>query len=426
MALETIFSMETSSIKYGIGATREIGFDMGRFGCKRVAVLTDPQLSSSEIVAVVMDALRQQRIDAVKFDQVRIEPTDESCKLAIDFAIAGKFDGYVAVGGGSTIDTAKIANLYATYPTPNFLDYVNAPIGGGKAIPGAVKPLIAIPTTAGTGSETTGVAIFDLLEMEVKTGISHRYLRPVMGVIDPLNAVTMPALVAASSGLDVLSHAIESLTAIPFDQKPAPESPEKRPPYQGANPISDIWSSRSIEIVGEYMLRAIHDATDTEARGQMMLAASFAGIGFGNAGVHLPHAMSYPVAGMVREYRPAEYAVEYPLVPHGMAVILNAPAVFRWTAQADPQRHLYAAQLLGADVRDARPEDAGAILADEMIRVMKETGMPNGLEAIGFSEADLGALADGTLPQQRLTKLSPRPANREDFIELFRDALRYW
>lgn len=423
---ETIFTMETSSIKYGAGATREIGFDMARFGCKRVAVITDPKLSSSEIVSIVMSALKQQGIDAVKFDAVRIEPTDASFKEAIAFAQEGQFDGYAAVGGGSTIDTAKIANLYATHPTPNFLDYVNAPIGAGKPVPGPVKPLIAIPTTAGTGSETTGVAVFDLLEMQVKTGISHRYLRPVMGIIDPLNTATMPSVVAASSGLDVLSHAIESLTAIPFDKKAAADHPAARPAYQGANPISDIWSSKSIEIVGKYMLRAMRDASDSEARGQMMLAASFAGIGFGNAGVHLPHAMSYPVAGMVRDYRPAEYGVDYALVPHGMAVILNAPAVFRWTAEADPQRHLYAAQLLGADIQDAKPDDAGKILADLTIQIMKDTGMPSGLEAVGFIEQDLPALADGALAQQRLTKLSPRHANRDDFIMLFHAAMRYW
>jgi hydroxyacid-oxoacid transhydrogenase len=423
---ETIFIIDTSSIKFGIGATREVGHDMARYGCQRVAVITDPNLTDSSMVLTVMDALQAQTIEAVKFDGVRIEPTDRSFQDAIDFATDGQFDGFVAIGGGSTIDTAKVANLYATHPTPNFLDYVNAPIGGGKQVTGPVKPLIAIPTTAGTGSETTGVAVFDLLEMEVKTGISHRYLRPVLGIIDPLNTASLPSLVAASSGLDVLSHAIESLTAIPFDKKPAPENPAQRPPYQGANPISDVWSSKAIEIVGTYLLRAMQDSGDIEARGQMMLAASYAGIGFGNAGVHLPHAMSYPVAGMVRGYRPKEYNVDYPLVPHGIAVILNAPAVFRWTATADPQRHLYAAQLLGADIRDAQPEDAGDILADAIIGIMKATGMPNGLGAIGFTEQDANALAEGTLAQQRLTKLSPRQANRDDLIALFHDAMRCW
>lgn len=426
MVFETAFTMDTSSIKYGAGVTREVGLDLARFGVKRAMVVTDPNLASLPCVQTALEALAAADIDAVLFDQVRVEPTDESFKAAIEFAVDGKFDGFLAVGGGSSIDTAKIANLYATYPTDNFLDYVNAPIGNGKTVPGPVKPLIAVPTTAGTGSETTGVAIFDLLSMHVKTGISHRYLRPVMGVIDPLNTATMPPLVAASSGLDVLSHAIESLTAIRFDQRPAPDHPSKRPPYQGSNPISDIWSSKAIEIVAQYMRRAMQDADDIEARGQMLLASSYAGIGFGNAGVHLPHAMSYPVAGMVRDYQPAGYPDDHPLVPHGIAVILNAPAVFRWTAQADPERHLYAAGLLGAEIEGASPDDAGDILANALIQLMQDTGLPNGLSAIGFTENDVEQLADGTLPQERLTKLSPRPITRDDLIALFRDALQYW
>jgi hydroxyacid-oxoacid transhydrogenase len=423
---ETVFTMDTSSIKYGVGATREIGHDMARYGAKRVMVVTDPNLSNSEPVQTVMDALKAQGIDAVKYDGVRIEPTDGSFKHAIAFAQQGNFDGYVAVGGGSTIDTAKVANLYASYPPENFLDYFNAPIGKAQPVPGAVKPLIAIPTTAGTGSETTGVAICDLQEMHVKTGISHRYLRPIMGIIDPLNTATLPPMAAACSGLDVLSHAIESLTAVPYNHRSAPETPQARPTYQGANPISDIWTSKAIEMVAQYQLRAINDTDDIEARGNMLMAAAFAGIGFGNSGVHLPHAMSYPVSGMVRDYYPPDYDVDWALIPHGMSVILTAPAVFRWTAQADPQRHLYAAQLLGAETRGATDADAGEILAQALIKIMRDTGMPNGLAAVGFTEADIPQLVEGTLVQQRLTKLAPRPTEKSDFEQLFRDALVYW
>ena len=425
-AHETAFTMDTSSIKYGPGVTREIGHDMARYNVRRALVVTDPNLAESEPVRIVCDALKAVGIDAVLYDQVRVESTDGSFKHAIAFAQEGHFDGYVAVGGGSTMDTAKVANLYATYPTEDFLDYVNPPIGQGKPVPGDLKPLIAVPTTAGTGSETTGVAIFDLLAMHAKTGIAHRALRPVMGIVDPHNTATLPPLVAACSGLDVLSHAIESLTAIPFGTRLAPESPAYRPAYQGANPISDIWSSRAIEMVAQYLLRAVNDPDDVEARGQMLLAASFAGIGFGNAGVHLPHGMSYPVSGMVKDYQPEGYNVDHPLVPHGMAVILNAPAVFRWTAQADPQRHLDAARLLGADGADGAPEDAGDILAEAIIQIMQDTGMPSGLSAIGYREDDAEVLAEGTLPQHRVTKLSPRPADKEDLIRLFRDAMRYW
>jgi len=425
MTHETAFTMDTSSIKFGPDVTREVGYDMVALGARRVLVITDPNLAQSEPVTVVLDALRSEGIDAVLFDQVRVEPTDASFKEAIQFATDGNFDGYAAVGGGSSMDTAKVANLYATHPD-EFLAYVNPPIGQGKPVPGPLKPLIAVPTTAGTGSETTGVAIFDLLEMHAKTGIAHRALRPVMGIIDPHNTRTLPKMAAACSGLDVLSHALESLTALPYTQRPAAEHPKLRPAYQGANPISHLWASRAIEMVAQNIVRAIDDPEDDEARGEMLLAAALAGIGFGNAGVHLPHGMSYPVSGMVRDYRPPGYNVDHAMIPHGMSVILNAPAVFRFTAPTNPELHLYAARLMGADTSGAAPDDAGEVLADAIIDMMRKTGMPNGLQAVGFTEADVDQLVEGTLPQHRVTKLSPRPAERADLRRLFLDSMVCW
>lgn len=425
MQFETTLTMDTSSIKFGAGATREVGHDMRQIGARRVMVVTDPNIARLEPVIVAMESLKQHGIDAVLFDRVRVEPTDESFQEAIHFAEEGSFDGYVAVGGGSSLDTAKAANLYATYPD-DFLAYVNPPIGRGQPVPGRLKPLIAIPTTAGTGSETTGVAIFDYREMHAKTGIAHRSLRPVVGILDPNNTRTLPKMVAACSGLDVLSHALESYTALPFTQRPAPEKPSLRPTYQGANPISDVWAAKAIEMVSRFLARAIDDPEDEEARSQMLLASAFAGIGFGNAGVHLPHGMSYPVAGMVRGFRPEGYGSDHAIIPHGMSVILNAPAVFRFTAPANPARHLEAVRLMGIAVSSVHEQDAGETLAQAIIELMKKTGMPNGLRACGFSEADVDQFVAGTLPQHRVTKLSPRPADAEALKALFLDAMSYW
>ncbi len=425
MATETIFTMDTSSIKFGPGATREVGFDMRAAGAQRVLVVTDPHLSKLPPVATAMESLKEAGIDAVLYDRVVVEPTDASFQEAIAFAADGGFDGYVAVGGGSSIDTAKAANLYSTYPD-NFLAYVNPPIGGGKPVPGKLKPLIAIPTTAGTGSETTGVSIFDFKEMHAKTGIAHRALRPIMGIVDPDNTRTMPKLAAASTGLDVLTHALESMTALPYNQRPAPESVAMRPAYQGANPISDIWASRAVELVAENLVNAVNDPEDDEARSRMMMAATIAGIGFGNAGVHLPHGMSYPVAGMVRDYIPPGYGSDHPMAPHGMAVVLNAPAVFRFTAPTNPELHLRCAELLGVDTRGAGPDDAGDLLAGALIEIMKATGMPNGLSALGYGAEDVDALVAGTLPQHRVTKLSPKPAGEEELRQLFLDSMVLW
>jgi hydroxyacid-oxoacid transhydrogenase len=417
--------MDTSAIKFGPGATREVGADMIRLSGRRVMVVTDPRLAAGETVATVLDALRREGIEAILYDRVRVEPTDASFMDAAVFAADGKFDGYVAVGGGSVMDTAKAANLYATYPAP-LLTYVNPPIGEGKPVPGPLKPLIAIPTTAGTGSETTGVAIFDYEELHAKTGIAHRALRPALGIVDPDNTRTMPPMVAACSALDVLSHAVESFTALPYSQRPTPDHPGLRPAYQGANPISDVWATKAMDVMARNITRAVDDPSDDEARGEMLLASAYAGIGFGNAGVHLPHGMSYPVSGMVRDYVPAGYPDDHPIVPHGMSVILNAPAVFRWTAQANPERHLHAARLLGAETSGAAAEDAGEILASQIERIMRRVGMPNGLSGVGLGPDDVDALVAGTLPQHRVTKLSPRPAASEDLRQLFLAAMRYW
>ncbi|MGB3327307.1 MAG: hydroxyacid-oxoacid transhydrogenase [Thermomicrobiales bacterium] len=425
MALETVFSTEASAVVFGPGATREVGPRMKALGCTRVLLVTDPVLVELEPVAIARTSLQDAGIDVEVFSRVRVEPNDASWAEAIAVAQAGTFDGYVSVGGGSAMDTAKIADLYATYPA-DFLDYVYLPLGRGVPVPGPLKPHIAIPTTAGTGAETTGNAVFDLTTHHVKTTVSHRFLRPTLGIVDPDNTRTMPPLVAAASGLDVMSHALESFTAKPYDTREAPADPMKRTVYQGANPLSDIWSARAIELCAKYLVRAVMDPEDDEARTNMMLASTTAGIGFGNAGVHLPHAMSYPVSALARDYYPEGYPDDHPMVPHGISVILTAPAIFRWTSEANPDRHLEAARLMGVDTRGAAVEDGGALLSDFLVQLMKQVEMPNGLNGVGITEADLPALVKGTQPQQRITQLSPRPATDDDYAAMFTAAMRYW
>jgi hydroxyacid-oxoacid transhydrogenase len=421
--------MAVSNVRFGTGVTRECGMDLADFGVRRALVVTDRTVGKLPPLANVLESLEAAGVSATVYDRVRVEPTDESLKDAIAFGGpggAGPFDGFVAVGGGSSIDTAKAVNLYTTFPPADFLDYVNPPIGKGLPVPGQLKPLIAIPTTAGTGSETTGVSIFDLTGMHAKTGIANRRLKPTLGLLDPENTRTMPAEVAASSGLDILSHAVESFTAMPFTDRSRPDRPAARPAYQGSNPISDIWALQAMRMVAQHLVRAVEDPEDDEARANMLLAASYAGVGFGNAGVHLPHGMSYPVSGHVKSYRVPGYVVDHPLIPHGFSVILNAPAVFRFTAAAGAERHLQAAAALGADVSRARSEDAGRVLADRITWFMQRLRTPNGLRAIGYSSSDIPALVEGTLPQHRVTKLSPKPAGPEELASLFEGAMAAW
>ncbi len=425
MALESILRVSSSNIKYGFGATKEIGFDMKDLRATKVMVVTDRNLAEKEVVKVVIKALEDEGIETVLYRDTRIEPTDVSMLEAIDFATSGKFDGFVAVGGGSSMDTAKTANLYSTYPA-DLLTYVNAPIGKGTPVPGPVKPLICVPTTAGTGSETTGVAIFDIVQMHAKTGIAHPGLRPVLGIVDPNNTRTLPPMAAACSGFDILVHAVESYTALPFNQRPAPDHPRLRPAYQGSNPISDVWATKAIEMASKNILRVVQNPEDDEARGEMMIAATMAGIGFGNAGVHLPHGMSYPVSGMARNYFPEGYPTENAIIPHGMSVVLNAPAVFRFTAMSNPERHLEAARLMGMDITKAKKKDAGELLASAFVKLMKKTGMPNGLSAVGYTSKDVDKMVEGTLPQRRVLNISPRPVTADDLRALFLESMTCW
>jgi hydroxyacid-oxoacid transhydrogenase len=426
MLHDTAFEMSVSNVRFGAGVTREVGMDLADLGARRILVLTDPIVARLPPAQTVADSLATAGLEFVIYDRVRVEPTDESFLDAIAFARDRGFDAFVAVGGGSTIDTAKAVNLYTTWPPNDFLDYVNPPIGKGLPVPGPLKTLMAIPTTAGTGSETTGVSIFDLSRMHAKTGIANRRLKPTLGLLDPDNTRTMPPQVAASTGLDILSHAVESFTAMPYTGRPMPDRPALRPAYQGSNPISDIWSLQAMRMVAQFIVRAVDDPDDEEARANMLLASAYAGVGFGNAGVHLPHGMSYPVSGHITGYRAPGYATDHAFVPHGFSVILNAPAVFRFTASSNPDRHLQAAEALGADVSRARREDAGKVLADRITWFMQRLNTPNGLRAIGYSSADIPALVEGTLPQHRVTKLSPRPAGPDELAALFEEAMVAW
>jgi len=421
---DTAFTVEAPKVKFGRGALNELGEDAKALGMTRVALFTDPTVAALQPVAIAEETLAKAGVDAIVYTDVEVEPTDRSFKAATAFAADGDFDGYISVGGGSVMDTAKAANLYATFPA-DFLAYVNAPIGAATPVPGPLKPHIACPTTFGTASECTGIAIFDLLEMEAKTGIASPRLRPSLGVLDPDGLATLPSPIVAANGFDVFSHAFESLTARPFSHRQAPPDPGKRPLSQGANPYSDIACMEAVRLVGGNLVDAVNDPAP-EHYEALMFAGMLAGIGFGNAGCHLPHAMSYAVAGLVRDYHADGWPANHPMVPHGISVIVNAPAVFRLTGPACPERHLQGAAAMGADTSGVDGGSAGALLADCVVDMMRATGIPNGLAGVGYSETDLDALVDRAYPQQRLLQNAPLPVSREDLRDLFSDAMRYW
>jgi hydroxyacid-oxoacid transhydrogenase len=421
---ETVFVMEMSPIKFGLGAMEEIGFDVHRLGVRKALIFTDRNIAELGLPEHVRALLEEQGVKADVYDGVAIEPTDRSMEEAGEYARTKEFDGLIAVGGGSVIDTCKVANLLTCYPAP-LLDYINKPVGKSVPVPGPLRPLIAVPTTAGTGSETTAVAVTHVIDQNVKAGVAHRLLRPALGIVDPLNTLTAPPEVTAAAGVDILTHAIESYTTRPYNARPKHHPPD-RPAYIGANPASDVWCEKAIDYVARFLRRAVLNGLDLEARVHLALAANYAGIGFGNAGVHIPHAVAYPIAGLVREYVPAGYKTRHPLVPHGVSVILTAPAAFRFTYPAAPERHLRAAELLGAPVAGLGEAALREALPQGLIALMRDIGIPNGLTEIGYTERDIPALTQGTLRQPRLLTGAPRAVEAGDLDLILRDAMRYW
>jgi alcohol dehydrogenase class IV len=419
------FTVGMPTFTFGAGVLAEAGDNARELGLKRVALFTDPQLRSGPYMQTVASSLRAAGVDFAVFDEVEIEPTDASFQAAARFAAEGRFDGYVSVGGGSVMDTCKAANLYATHPA-EFMTYVNAPIGAGQKVPGAVKPHIACPTTSGTGSEVTGISIFNLRSINAKTGIISRRLIPTVALVDPDTTLTLPRFAVASTGFDCMSHALESITARVWPRRSNPARGIGRPVSQGANPFSDMLAAEALKCVGKFLVRAVGDASDREARTEMMYAAMLAGVAFNAAGCHLPHGLSYAVSGLARDWHVDGYPAGKTLVPHGMAVVLNNPSVWRYTATCSPQRHLHGAQCLGADTHGAEADDAGGVLAGRVIELMRATQMPNGLAALGFGSADLEALATGAEPQYRVIRNAPKDVPREDLVGLFSAALTYW
>jgi len=419
---ETIFTMEATPIKYGPGASEEVGWEVKRFGMSRIMLVSDPNVVASGITPRIRELIEAEGIEVEAWDRSRVEPTSDSFQAAADFAKEGNFDGFVAVGGGSSMDTAKIANLIATHGG-EIMDYVNPPIGGGKKPPSPLKPLICVPTTAGTGSEATTAAILDIPDIKVKTGISHVYLRPNRGIVDPLLTKTAPSEVTSSAGLDVVCHAAESYLTKPYDERPKIEDPDDRPPYQGANPVADMWSAKALEYGGKYLRRAVESGEDVEARGFMMLGATLAGVGFGSAGVHIPHACAYPIAGLKHEWQPPGYPEDHPFVPHGWSVIVTSPAAFRFTYDAMPERHREVAELLAGERIENADENT---LPEVVTQLMKDVGAPKGVRELGYSEDDIPDLVDGAVKQQRLLVGAPKEVTEEDLANILRESMENW
>jgi hydroxyacid-oxoacid transhydrogenase len=420
---EAIFTYGAPQLKFGPGASDEVGYDLTQYGARRVLVVTDPGVAATGHPQRLAEQMAAFGIEAHVYDGAHVEPTDRSLAEAVAFARdAGPWDAFVAVGGGSSIDTAKAINLLTTNPG-ELMDYINAPVGRGAAPVNQLKPLVAVPTTTGTGAESTTVCVLDVLALQVKTGISHPRLRPTLAVIDPALTVSQPAGVTASAGMDIVCHALESYTARWYTSYP-PKTAGQRVPYCGSNPISDMWSEKALSLLAGSFRTAVRHGDNVAARADMAIAATFAGMGFGNAGVHIPHANAYPIAGRVRDFHPKDYPGGEPMVPHGMSVALTAPEAFRFTFDSSPERHLRAASLLAPAAEI--PSDPAEALPSALLSLMHDIQIPNGVQAVGYVSADIPRLVEGTMQQQRLLATCPKAVHEEDLAGIFERSMELW
>lgn len=420
MPVDNVFCLRFVPVKFGLGAVTEIGYDLKEFNAKKVLIITDSFLhKQTKVVDQVIEYIKHVNIEVDVWDGVEPEPSEESIIEGIKYASGKGFDVYIGLGGGSSLDTAKLINLYTTHPTNDFRDYFAPPIGKGKPIPGPIRPLIAVPTTAGTGSEVTGVAVvtFKTDKGIVKFGLSHKYLVPNLAVLDPLLTIDLPPTVTANTGMDAFMHAVEAYTAKPYNTREKPEDPTKRPVYQGSNIVTDALAEKAIDLIGKYLVKAYANGRDLEARTNMLLAAHIAGIAFANAGVHIPHALSYSIAELAYERKKLK-------VPHGLAVTLPAPATFKVICRYIPEKCTKIAELLKDFIPEGvtKPEDVSTAI----IEMMKLLNLPNGLSELGITEEDVNRIAEETLIQKRLLAQSPVSVTKELLIKIVRNSLKYW
>ena len=404
----------------GAGAARETGYHLTRLGVRRALVVTDEVLARLGVPDPVVAAIRDAGVEVEVYAAPAGEPSVASMQAAAEHARGGDFDGFVGLGGGSALDTVKAAALLATHGG-EILDWVNPPIGGGRAVPGPLRPVVALPTTAGTGSEVTAVAVLDVPEHRVKTGISHQHLRPRLAICDPELTIGCPPAVTAAVGLDALMHAIEAYVSLPLDARPRPDDPGARPPYQGANPLADVWVERAIELGGRYLRRAVADGSDLEARHGMLQCADLRRDRLRQRGrarsarVLLSHRGPAPRLGAAGLPGPGpRRAARHRGHRHGGG---RAAADRAGAARAPRPRRR------AADRRAGRRRRPGRAAAGHRASSSPTSAHRRASRRLGFAEADVPDLVAGALKQERLLKIAPLPVGAAELETVFRASL---
>lgn len=392
----------TERIVFGNGAIGQLDSILQRLKAKNILLVTDPGIKNAGIVDRISSLLEHANYETVIYDQVVPEPPVDSAMDCFKFAESQMdIDAVIGLGGGSSIDMAKIVALLVAHGG-HPLDYY----GGENQVPGPIAPLVAIPTTAGTGSEVTSVAVLTDVENNLKVGISDNYLRPTVALLDPELTLGLPAYVTACSGIDALSHAIEAYTAKPSAYIQA----EGNILFQGSIPISDALAYSAIELIATNLPLAVQQGSNLEARSNMLMGSLLAGMSFSNAGTAAAHALAYPIGGLVKS-------------PHGEVTGLLLPYVMEYNSVVETEKMVRISHAFNVNSDGLSDKEAALAASKAVLTLLGEIGLPTKLTEIGIKEEDIPEIAEKTLQIDRLIRNNSRVPTQHSLEELLRKAL---
>ena len=403
--VDTIWNFRATRTKFGLNAIKEIGSDAQQLGATNVLIVSDKGISKAGLPEKVGQILKEEGITVSVWDEAEPEPSIESVQKGAEFAKADKYDCFIGLGGGSSIDSAKVIALIATHGG-EAREYLAAPIGMGKKVPGPCKPLIAVPTTAGTGAENSASAIMKVTvkDQVMKIGIGSPYILPVLAVLDPLLTMSCPPRATADSGMDALVHAIECYVTRRYT-----DHPPMLGAHGGATEVTDLLAGEAIRLIGKYLRRAVYNGHDTKARTGMLLGAYLSGMAFTNGGLGSVHGTASPLATTYH-------------VAHGLSNAIMLPVVMKHNFPAKLEKFAEIAVLLGEKVDGLSKYEAASKSVDAVIKLVRDVGIPNGIAAIGAKEEDIPLLADRALKMM----FQPRPISTDELKEIYRSAMKIY
>lgn len=385
------FSFQTvPNLKFGEPAAQALAPTVADFGAKRLMIITDPGVVGVGLVAPVADALEQMGLTVRVYDDVEADPPEAKVLTAVQAAKDFGAEAIVGLGGGSPMDTAKLVALLARAEQPLSEMYGVGNVDRNR-VPGGRLPLFQVPTTAGTGSEVTPIAIVTV-GAEIKLGVVDPILYADGAVLDPSLTTGLPPHVTAHTGIDAMVHAIEAYTS-----------------KIRKNPVSDNLARQALTLLAGGLPRAMKDGKDMEARGDMLLGAMLAGQAFANAPVAAVHALAYPIGALFH-------------VPHGLSNTQVLGPVLRFNAETAPALYGELADLLVKDSHGTDAQRAGQFI-DYMEQLTADCDVDPRLRAVGISHNDLPKLAEGAMQQTRLLQNNLREMTYEAALNIYTEAL---